>query len=137
MTNQLIQNIQSLMNNSNFGDQINTIKANPNVISNPNDLQFISDIMKPVVSSNLQQAQQQIVQSNLNIIKSKENFSNQKLINKNEFRYAMLATIIYFIFSQPQISNYIQKYIKKNNLVKPIILLLVFVTYFMTSKYLI
>ena len=134
MVKNLILDIQKLIN-TNFGDNIVNIKPNPNINLPPSDIQFISNIMKPINQIPLQNAMPQIQQPVQ--IKSKENFTKPKLINKNEIRYAILATIIYFIFSQPQIANYIQKYVKKTNIVKPIILSLVFFSFFITSKYLI
>jgi hypothetical protein len=134
MVKNLILDIQKLIN-TNFGDNIVNIKPNPNINLPPSDIQFVSNIMKPINQIPLQNANlqnQKPVQ-----IKSKENFTKPKLINKNEVRYAILTTIIYFIFSQPQIANYIQKYVKKTNIVKPIILSLVFFSFFITSKYLI
>ena len=46
MINNLVKDIQNLIGNTNFGDNIINIKPNPNIVLSQNDIQFVYDIMK-------------------------------------------------------------------------------------------
>ena len=140
----LISQTHSLLN-TNFGENINNIKHSFNSPLPYEDINLLNTIFKPVIQQNptpFQNQEQFPIMHNIPPIitntKVRENYnSSNKVINKNEFRNALLASIIFLIFSQPQLTTFIQKFFKNKNYIKPITLIIVFFTFFITSKFII